>query len=414
VATAIPAKTLQGTAVERVHKIREAIARGGDEAQILRHEPQWLTDILIDEGLYRFALPRELGGEDADVKTTIEVIEAISAIDASIGWNVMLGSEINALAAGGMPKDLAKEVYIDNPRVIMCGGGGPGTQPARAVRVPGGYQVWAQTTFMSGCHHSEWAFQSAPIYENGEMVMEPSGMPKMKMFFIHRSKWEIIDTWDVAGLRGSGSWDVKTDGAIVEDKWLPVELFQLPSHYDNPVFKIPVPLRLSYNKAAVATGIALGALEEFAKLAQEKTPYLSATKLQERPIAQYRMGEAVATVRAARAYLFESFKAIEDELRIVDEPSGPTTQDARLACIFAANASMHVVDTLHNTGGTSAMRMNNPLERKLRDSHGAASHRWVSHSLYPELGKIWLGLAPSPEFAGGGAGPVLGSGGPKK
>jgi hypothetical protein len=58
--------------------------------------------------------------------------------------------------------------------------------------------------------------------------------------------------------------------------------------------------------------------------------------------------------------------------------------------------------------------MNNPLERKLRDSHGAASHRWVSHSLYPELGKIWLGLAPSPEFAGGGAGPVLGSGGPKK
>ncbi|MFN0094338.1 MAG: acyl-CoA dehydrogenase family protein [Dehalococcoidia bacterium] len=404
-------KTLEGTALSRVHNIREAIAKGGDEAQQIRHEPQWLTDILIDNGIYRFALPRELGGEDADVRTTVEVLEAISAIDASIGWNVMLGSEINALAAGGMPKDLAKEVYIDNPRVVMCGGGGPGTQPSRAIKVPGGYQVWAQSTFMSGCHHSEWAFQSAPILENGQPIIEPSGMPRMKMFFIHKSKFEILDTWDVAGLRGSGSHDVKTDGAVIEDKWLPVELFQLPAQHANPVFRIPVPLRLSYNKAAVATGVALGALAEFADLAQNKTPFLSPGKLQERPIAQYRMGECVATIKAARAYLFEAFKAVEDELRAgASAPSGPTTQDARLACVFAANASVHVVDVIHNTAGTSAMRLNSPLERKLRDAHGAASHRWVSHSLYPELGKIHLGMAPSPEFAGGTEGPVLGGG----
>jgi len=80
--------------------------------------------------MFRFTLPAELGGEDASSLETIEVLEAISAIDASVGWNVMLGSEINAMAAGGMPKDLAKEVYLDNPQVVMCGGGGPGTAPA--------------------------------------------------------------------------------------------------------------------------------------------------------------------------------------------------------------------------------------------------------------------------------------------
>jgi hypothetical protein len=63
---------------------------------------------------------------------------------------------------------------------------------------------------------------------------------------------------------------------------------------------------------------------------------------------------------------------------------------------------MEVVDLIHNTAGTSAMRMNNPLERKLRDAHGCATHRWVSHALYADLGRILLGGEPSAEFAGTG------------
>ena len=67
---------------------------------------------------------------------------------------------------------------------------------------------------------------------------------------------------------------------------------------------------------------------------------------------------------------------------------------------------MRVVDTLHNTAGTSGMRMFSPLERKLRDAHGCASHRWVSHPLYQDLGAIHLGNEPAPEFAGTLAGPM--------
>ena len=68
---------------------------------------------------------------------------------------------------------------------------------------------------------------------------------------------------------------------------------------------------------------------------------------------------------------------------------------------------MAVVDGLHAAGGTSASYMANPLERKLRDSHGAASHRWVSAPLYETLGGILFGKEPDPEFAGEG-GPRLG------
>jgi alkylation response protein AidB-like acyl-CoA dehydrogenase len=403
-ATQAPARRFDTTVLARVAALADVIRDGGDRAQQMRRLPDDTVDRLIDAGLFRFTIPRELGGEDASVGETIAVLEAIAAIDASVAWNVMLGSEINAMAAGGMPKDLAKEVYIDNPRVIMCGGGGPGTTPSRAVaQSDGGYLVSGQTTFISGCHNAEWCFMAAPIFDGDAPRLDANNQPTVKMWFLHRSQWQIVDTWDVAGLRGSGSHDVRAENARVPARHVPVDLMALPAHYENPVFRIPVPLRLAYNKSAVALGVAMGALQCFVDVANKKVPMMAVAPLRERPIAQYRMGEATAKYRAARAYLFDAMAEVEDELhRGREAPSAAATQNARLACTHAANACMEVVDSIHNAAGTTAMRMNNPLERKLRDAHGCATHRWVSHALYPDLGRILMGGEPGPEFAGTG------------
>lgn len=394
--------------LERVTALQEVITRGGDEAQMLRRLPSDTVDALIDAGFFRFTLPQELGGENATVLETIEVLEAIAAIDASVGWNVMLGSEINAMAAGGMPPELAREVYLDNPRVIMCGGGGPGTTPSRAEpQQDGGYRIWGESTFISGCHNAEWCFMAAPIVDPAGPADPAHAIPRM--WFLHRDQYQILDTWDVAGLRGSGSHTVRAEGAYVPARWVPVELVSLPARYENPVFRIPVPLRLSYNKVAIALGVAKGSLDAFVDLARNKIPFLTASKLTERPIAQHRMAECTARYRAARAYVFEAMQEVHDELAGgAEQPSARTTQNARLACVHGANACMEVVDVLHNTAGTSASYMNNPLERKLRDAHGCATHRWVAHPLYTDLGRILLGHEAPEEFAGAG-GPGLGA-----
>jgi alkylation response protein AidB-like acyl-CoA dehydrogenase len=398
-----------GTPLERVARLADVIRAGGDEAQRLRRVPQETIDALIDAGLFRFTIPRELGGEDASVRETIEVLEAISAIDASVGWNVMLGSEINAMAAGGMDPALAEEVFLGDPRVVMCGGGGPGSAFGRAVAQPdGGFKVWGQSTFISGCHNSTWCFMPAPVFD-GDALRLVEGRPVVRTWFLHRSQWDIVDTWDMAALRGSGSHDVRAEGADVPARFAGVELMALPARYDNPVYRIPVPLRLAYNKAAIATGNARGALDAFVDLARTKKPLLSAVPLKDLPGIQMTMGECEASLRAARAFMFEAMDAVEEELRRGAEvPSAQATQHARLACVFAADTSRHLVDEIHTTAGTSAARMDSPLERKLRDAHGAASHRWVSRPLYGDLGRIFLGDEPGPEFAGGVAGPVLG------
>lgn len=386
----------------RIENLRAEIVAGGDKAQQLRRLPDDLVKRLVDEGFFRFALPEELGGEDASSMQTVEILEALAAIDASVAWNVMLGSEINAMAAGGMRRDLAEEVYLANPNVIMCGGGGPGSTLPRAERqADGGVRVWGQTTFISGCHNAQWCFMGAPLVKDGAPELDANGAPIFKLWFLPRSEWEIVDTWDVAGLRGSGSHDVRADGAYVAPRFVGVDLVTLPALYPNPVFRIPVPLRLAYNKAAVALGVAKGTIGVFADIAQSKIPMLSTSTLRDRPIAQYRMGEATADYRAVRAYVMEAMTAVEAELHAgAPGPSGQATREARLACVHAANVCMRVVDSLHNAAGTTGMRMHSPLERKLRDAHGCATHRWVSHPLYQDLGSYLLGHAPSAEFAG--------------
>ena len=137
--------TVEGQPLERVASLREAIRDGGDEAQRLRRMPSETAEALTAAGLFRFTIPRELGGENASMHETIAVLEAIAAIDGSVGWNVMIGSEMNAMAAGGMAEELAREVFLDNPGVIMCGGGGPGTEPGRAVREGSGYRICPAT-----------------------------------------------------------------------------------------------------------------------------------------------------------------------------------------------------------------------------------------------------------------------------
>jgi alkylation response protein AidB-like acyl-CoA dehydrogenase len=396
---------------ERVAALADVIAKGGDEAQDLRRLPEHTKDALIDAGIFRFAMPKELGGDDATITETIDILADISAIDASVGWNVMLGSEINAMAAGGMDKELAKEVFLDNPRVVMCGGGGPGSKPAYAIKQDdGGYKVWGETTFISGVHNSEWCFMGAPVIENDAPICDDNGNPIISMWFLNKSEYTILDTWDVAGLRGSGSHSVLAEGAYVPEKFANVELISFPAQYDNPAFRVPTPLRLAYNKAAIAIGVARGALDAFVDLANNKVPMLSPSKLKDRPIAQYKLAQSEAKYRAAYAYLMDAFHDVEEELLAGAELPGPeTTQNARLACIYAGDSCMEIVDVIHNAEGTSASYMENPLERKLRDAHGAATHRWIAHPLYQDLGSILMGNPAGPEFMGDPGGPALGA-----
>ena len=386
--------------LERIASMKEMLAQAGDEAQQLRHLPEWASKEMADQGLYRFVLPLELGGENVTAREQIENVEAASAIDGSVGWCVHINSEINALVIRRMEPEFAHKI-CDDWYVLVCSGLGPpnGPNPGRKARRDGdGWRLNYQGSFASGSHNATWNFVMA-----SQMTDEDTGETPVNSYMVPRGEFEVVDTWDTAGMRGSGSHDVRmTDCYVPPEHCLPEVALASSEIWENPTYRNPT--HAVYNKAAVALGVCRGAIDSFIDLANVKTPWGSGAMLKDQPQAQYRVGEAEATLQAARAFVMETQDALEAHLGPLPSQGGRLTPDweharlALLACAHAAQSAREVVGRLNNTAGTTGSRMDSPLERKLRDAHQAATHALISYRHYENIGKTFVGHDPPPNY----------------
>ncbi len=386
--------------LERIAALKEALIAAGDEAQQIRHLPGWASKLISEQGLYRFVLPRELGGEGLTAREQIEVVEAVSAIDGSMGWCVQISSEVNALVIRRMDPAFAHRIF-DDWHALVCSGHGPanGPNPGRRARRDGeGWRLNYQGGFASGCQNANWNFLM------GSMVVdEATGQPAEASFMAPRGEFEIIDTWNTAGMRGSGSHDVRmADCYVPPEHLLPGRSLGPSETWANPTYRNPT--HAVYNKAAVALGVCRGAIDNFIDLAKGKTPWGSGSMLKDQAQVQYRIGEAQAKLLSARAFVMDTQDRLEAHLGPLPsqggrlEPEWEVFWPALLACAHAAQTAREVVDMINNTAGTTGSRMDSPLERQLRDAHQAANHALISYRHYEDVGKTFVGHAPGPGY----------------
>ena len=382
---------------ERIRNMRDLLEEAGDEAQKIRHLPDWAAKEMANAGLYRFALPTELAGEDLLARDQIEAVEAASAIDGSVGWCVQINSEINALMIRQMNKELAEKICGDWDVLVCSGQGTPnGPNPGREASLEGSaWNMTYQGSFASGCHSATWTM----IFDSNPWEKSPTGAAEAS-WMVPRDDFEIIDTWDMAGLRGSGSHDVRIQAKIHLEHTLTIDELAPTELWENPTYRNPC--HAFYNKAAVALGIARGTIDECVKLATHKTPWGSGSTLKDQPEAYIRLAENEANWMAARAFLMESQEAIEKSLGPLSEgkslPEWELTRKGVLSATHAAQSCRLIVDTIHNLAGTTGSRMSHPLERKLRDAHQAASHGAISWRHYGNFGKTFLGEDPPGQY----------------
>ncbi|MFN3231282.1 MAG: acyl-CoA dehydrogenase family protein [Alphaproteobacteria bacterium] len=386
--------------LERIESITDSLVAAGDEAQQLRHLPAWASKEMADIGLYRYALPPELGGEDLKAREQIEIIEAASAIDGSVGWCVQISSEINALIIRQMQPDLAKKIFNDWDALVASGHGpANGPNPGRKARRDGdGWRLNYQGSFASGCQNATWNYLMGPM-----VVDEATDEPADASFMIPRGEFEIIDTWDTSGMRGSGSHDVRMQDCYVPPEHLLPGRSLAPSElWDNPTYRNPT--HAIYNKAAVALGVCRGAIDNFIDLAMGKVPWGMSSTLKDQPQVQYRLGEAQAKLMAVRSFVMETQDKLEDHLGPLPKDGGRLVPEweyfwpALLACAHAAQTCREVVSMINNTAATTGCRMDSPLERQLRDAQQAANHALISYRHYEQLGATFLGHEPAASY----------------
>ena len=189
----------------------------------------------MEAGLFKMLVPQSLGGSETDPETFCHVIEELSRVDASTGWSVFVPACVG-LAAGSFPEDVAWEIFGKEPNACVAGSGVPASNPFqrspdRAIAVEGGYRVTGRWSFTSGCMHATWLMGSSDIYDGDNPRIDGNGKAENRAMYFPISTCQIIDTWRVTGLRGSGSHDFAvTDVFVPHEHSLPRSTPVRPLH----------------------------------------------------------------------------------------------------------------------------------------------------------------------------------------
>lgn len=348
------------------------------EVEAARRLPADLLAELRDAGAFGILRPPSHGGAGADLVAAGRVFETLARADASVAWTVMIGA--------GTWCDLVElsrsdfDAVLSSPDSIGAGAFSPS---GSLTKVAGGYRVEGRWGFVSGCEHADW------LYANGiEGVVD--GVPQMRMAVFTPDQVTIEDTWNVSGLRGTGSHHIRVDGVVVPASRTMVPMAGNPC-IDTPIVRIPPPSVFSTFIAALAVGVARGALDDVVDLAAGKVPLLDHAPLATNARFQYSLAVADTDVRAARALLDETAGWMWATAIAGDELTIDQRGAIRAAAAWATTRCASAVDVAYEAGGSSSLYADCALQRRWRDIHALTQHFLVKADTMTAAGAILAG-----------------------
>jgi alkylation response protein AidB-like acyl-CoA dehydrogenase len=370
-----------------IRALAPTITSRSDEIEACRQLPADLMATLRSIGVFRMFVPRSHGGMELDLPRGLQIIEAVSKIDGSVGWCVMIGAGA-AIFAPLLSRDIYETIYRDGPDVIFAGS----AQPAgSAESIDGDWRVNGRWPFASGCRHADWLVGLCVMKKDGKPLPGPAeGVPMLRGCIVPARNCRIEDTWHVAGLKGTGSNHVVLEDALVPADYF-VDIVEGEPCVPGPLY-YAVQQLIPIQHGAVCLGIAEGALSDLVELAKTGWQQQRATKpTRESEIFQYELGRIEADLRAARALLHAQAAShwrhavagtLKDEALLIEG-----TQSA----IWIATACSRVADACFALGGGAALYESSPLQRRMRDLHAAAQHAGVQQRHYVNAGARLLG-----------------------
>jgi alkylation response protein AidB-like acyl-CoA dehydrogenase len=269
-------------------------------------------------------------------------------------------------------------------------------RPVTAARAQGGYRITGRAPFVSNCYDADWIAMTAMVTGGDQPGEENQGEPEMVMVYFPRESCQIIDTWHVLGMRGTGSNDLSVNDLFVpKARTFPmVPEFEPGSHYQGPLYRFPLFGVVATSIPPVMLAVARRAIDEVSALAQGKTPVTSSTLLRELASAQAKVAQAEAVLRSGRLLLYDTLSVAWEATLAGETHSLIQKADLLLAITHAASSATKAVELMYSVAGTSGIRTTSPLERYFRDIQVLKHHALAAESRYETVGQVYLGLPP--------------------
>ncbi|MBP0589798.1 flavin-dependent monooxygenase [Paraburkholderia sp. LEh10] len=365
--------------------IAEIFARR-EEFERVSHVPRDVIAKLKRAGIYRAGTPRRFGGDARAPGEFLAMIERIAVADGSAAWVASFGSANVYLAA--LPLATQEIIYAAGPDQVFAGGLFPvqAAQPS-----PGGWRVDGTWKFASGCKGADWL--GVGIGTGGNDGAAP-GKPRTAVF--RPEQVEIVENWDVVGMQGTGSHDLRVTGQFVADEWTFVR-GGTPS-VDEPLYRYPTIAYAAQVLAVVNLGLARAALDVANQMAGGRKTTTGAPQLAQRAYYRIELAKAEAQLRSARAFFYESTDGVWQSILAGNDVTPDQVSLLRLAATQIAREGADVVGRAYRLGGTMAIYRTHPLQRLMRDAMVVTQHAFLGEGNYDGAGAVFVGVPPIPGY----------------
>ncbi|MBV9951979.1 MAG: hypothetical protein JO291_08510 [Acidimicrobiia bacterium] len=349
-----------------------------------------VDEALAASGLNHLQVPKELGGFEADVDTTLDVLEEVAHQDGSIGWTFMANANATAMCSMFDP-DVARAMLEGRPEVVCAG---QFVSRGKAQRADGGFTVQGRFQFGSGSSRATWIGGGALVRDaRGEVERNESGIPRVLAFVVPRDTVELTGNWDVMGLRGTGSFDYTISEQFVEAGrtfWL----FEGEPRSGGGVYRLGVVGFAGIGHAAWALGVARRALDEIQRILSSGRARIGGGEMRDEQVVQRALSQNVLALRSVRLLVHDTIGRIVEALDAGD-PMTKAMQDELVSAVaYETSTCLDVVRWAYMTSGSAGLRNPSVLQRCFRDMSVGAAHLYVDPRCHDEMGKGLLGAAP--------------------
>lgn len=350
--------------VQAARDLAPLIREKARETEVARRPLDEVIDAARASGLFTMMVPKKYGGHEVDIDTFFEVVLILSEADTSMGWVIGFYIE-HAFWLAEFPDSVQAAAYGEADHVLapasldITGG--------RATKVEGGYQVSGQWAWGTGIVHASWILAGC-LADDGDGGMTP------KMFLLPRSEVDPVDTWHIAGMCGTGSWDYRIDDVFVpEERAVPfLSLLDgstgLGDRYGSVLYTTPLVPILLFAAGVPCLGAARGALGAYREQVRAKIEETGVLK-----------GEGNFALISQAALAIDAAELVmRDVLRDIMAQRHTATVETR--SVWASRISNAVFMCRDATGaiaslvGASGAMLDNPIQRFARDINTASNH----------------------------------------
>ncbi|MTV14180.1 acyl-CoA dehydrogenase [Bradyrhizobium elkanii] len=377
--------------VARAGALVPALRERASRTEELRRLPPETERDLLESGLFRILQPKRVGGSELDYVALVDCADALGRGDASVSWNFAnLASHHWML--GMFAPEAQSAVWGEDPDALIASSF---VFPAgRARKAGGGYVLSGHWPFSSGVESCGWNMLASVVASDDEA----DGV-EYRLFLLNRRDYSIDDTWNAAGLRGTGSNDVRVTDAFVPEH-MTVAVSDLaggatPGSVVNPnaLYMLPVFSLFPYVLSGVGLGNAQACLDDYVEIARHRASTYNRAKIGDLQSTQIKIAEASAKIDAARLIMRTNCVEALAEVRRGDIPGMAAKTKLRRDGAFAVNLCTEAVSLLFAAGGARSLFTSGALQRQFRDAHAVNSHLAFNFDAAgTNYGRVALGL----------------------